>query len=67
MVYALIKNGVVENTIVADANFISLINSQWDNCIRIDELEIVPGIGWTHDGSVFTNPEEVSEDSPPEP
>lgn len=73
MVYALIKNGIIENTIVADSNFISTIQSQWDACVRIDELETQPGIGWEYDGEVFTNPngslpiveEEVPEEETP--
>lgn len=56
MVYALIKNGIVENTIVADANFINLIQSNWDYCIRIDNLSEIPGIGWTYDGVNFSDP-----------
>lgn len=56
MIWALIKNGKVENTIIADQDFIDRISSQWDQCIRIDEMERMPGVGWDHDGSSFVFP-----------
>lgn len=55
-VYALIKNGIVENTIVAEASFIALIEGQYDSCVRIDELDVKPGIGWSYDGERFSAP-----------
>jgi len=58
MVFALIQNGLVENVIVADANFISGISGQWQYCVRIDQLDPVPGIGWTYDGANFAPPVE---------
>lgn len=64
MIYALIKNGIIENTIVADANFISIIENNWDSCIRIDELDPMPGISWTYDGNNFSEP--IIEEPPPE-
>lgn len=56
MIYACILNGVVENTIVADPEFVERIASQWDHVIRIDQLDPQPGMGWLYDGEVFTNP-----------
>jgi len=56
MIFALIKNGIVENTIVAELSFIGHIASQWDFIIRVDELEQRPGIGWAYDGVDFTAP-----------
>lgn len=53
MIYALIKNGIVVNVIVADPNFISLIQSKWDYCVRIDNLNPCPRIGDLYDGSQF--------------
>lgn len=52
MEYALIKNNKVENVIVADFDFIQLIESEWDHIERIDtpqELAMRVGIGfsWT--------------------
>jgi len=58
MVYALINNGVVVNTIVADEAFIASIQANYDNCIRVDELEVKPSIGWTYADEVFSNPNE---------
>jgi hypothetical protein len=37
-IYALIKNNIVENTIVAEESFISLISNQYDSCVRIDNI-----------------------------
>jgi len=54
--YALIKNGVVVNVIVADANFIALIQSQYDSCVVITNNPGDPGIGWTYDGTNFAPP-----------
>lgn len=62
MIFALIKNGVVENTIVADASFILSIQNNWDFCICIDEMgEAMPSIGWSFDGVVFTAPTQQGE------
>ena len=49
MEYALIKNGKVENVIVADPDFITLIAPEWDHIERIDtpeEIALGVGIGW---------------------
>ena len=56
MIWALIKNGKVENTIIADQNFIDQIAADWDLCVPVDELEPQPGIGWDHNGSNFVSP-----------
>lgn len=58
IIYALISNGVVQNIIVADANFIAGISANWQHCVRIDQLDPVPGIGWSYDGATFTPPQE---------
>ena len=50
MEYALIKNNVVENVIVADESFVQLIAAEWDHIERIDtpaEQALGVGIGWT--------------------
>jgi len=64
MIYALIKNNVVENTIVADEIFINNISSQYDFCIRIDNIS-TPNL-WTKDGEqdLFEQPmiDEVTSD-----
>lgn len=56
MIYALIKSGVVINTIVADADFIASISANWDYCIDITSIDPQPWQGWTYDGSTFTAP-----------
>jgi hypothetical protein len=55
-IFALIKNGVVENTIVADEVFAAAIAAQYDFVIRVDELDPRPGIGWLYDGENFSQP-----------
>jgi len=58
MIYAIINNGVVENTIVADETFVSQIQIQHEAVVRIDNLEPQPGIGWNYSApSTFTDPQ----------
>lgn len=57
-IWALIKNGVVVNTIVADQKFIDHLMTTPkapDSCVRIDELPNIekPTIGSKHDGQKF--------------
>ena len=57
--FALIKNGTVQNVIVADEAFITSITSKWDHIECIDtpaELALGVGIGWGWDGSSFVAP-----------
>lgn len=56
MFYALVEDGVVVNVIVADANFIANIQSQYDACIEITNNPGDPGMGWTYDGTNFAAP-----------
>lgn len=53
MDYALIKNGTVQNMIVAAPDFIQLIAAQWDAIIPASHG---CGIGWGWDGSEFVPP-----------
>ena len=55
-IYALIKNNKVENTIVAEQNFIDSIQNQYDYCIRIDQIDTP--CKWIKDNEqdVFENP-----------
>lgn len=53
MQYALIKNGVVANVIVADLDFIAQIEADWDRIEALDTLHeqgLGVSIGWTWDG-----------------
>jgi hypothetical protein len=54
MTWALIKNGLVENVIVADIEFIKGICDQWDFCQGLPENSPV-GIGWTYIDGEFTD------------
>lgn len=56
MIYALVKNGLVVNTIVADPDFISHIKDQYDHCIQVSDDPGNPSIGWSYDGSSFSPP-----------
>ncbi len=59
MEYALIKNGIVENVIVADEDFITLITPEWDHIERIDtpaEQALGVGIGWSYVDNQFVAP-----------
>ena len=56
MIYALIKDGMVQNTIIADQDFIDSISSDWDHCVRVDEMDPQPGIDCMYDGSEFSWP-----------
>jgi hypothetical protein len=49
-VYAIIKDGLVINTIVCEESFISTLQSLqgFDKAVRIDGCSRQPSIGWTH-------------------
>lgn len=63
--YALIKDGAIQNVIVADEAFLTA-NYQDYTWVDLTNLDPCPGIGWTQneDGS-FTNPNAPV--IPPEP
>ena len=63
MVFAQIKDGVVQNTIVLNDNsLINLFNYNpttsvpYDLVLQVDMLYPQPGIGWTFDGIMFAPP-----------
>lgn len=60
MRFACVRNLVIENVIVADYDFLPLIQSQWDYILRVDDLTPEPCIGSTYnvDTGEFTLPEE---------
>jgi hypothetical protein len=65
-IFALIKNGIVAQVIVAGDEFVDLHMKQRFECVRVDELESRPGIGWSYDGVFFFAP--IVEPEPiPEP
>jgi|SRR5271165_5674657 len=60
MIYAQILNGVVVNTIVLiDPTLIPLFSQGYDSFVQIDKLPVVPGPGWSYDGTKFTAPAPV--------
>lgn len=59
MNYALIRDGIVQNVIVADASFVALIRSEWS---QIEPATGSAGIGWGWDNGFVPPPEpEVEE------
>jgi hypothetical protein len=53
-VYAVIQDGVVTNTVVADQAF---IDQHYPGSPRIDNVTPQPGIGWGFDGTTWTAPQ----------
>lgn len=58
-IYALINNGIIENTIKADQDFINYINNDYQSIIEITNTNPIPSIGWEFDGINFINPENI--------
>ena len=68
--FALIKNGTVQNVIVADEAFIASVTSEWDHIECIDtpaERALGVGIGWGWDGSSFVAPTPTTPEPQPVP
>lgn len=64
MKYALIKDGAVSNVIEADADFLSIIEPDWDHIEPLDtphEQGLGVGIGWGYEASsnTFTDPNQT--------
>jgi hypothetical protein len=53
-VYAVIEDGVVTNTVVADQAF---MDQHYPGSPRIDNVTPQPGIGWGYDGVTWTAPQ----------
>lgn len=53
--FAVIKDGLVDNVIVADTKEIAEIVTGL-LCVEYENIPGAPGIGWSYDGSVFTAP-----------
>ena len=66
-IFAVIRNGVVINTILAESKSVAEeVTNQL--CIEIEQVPTGPGIGWTYNGTSFTAPviEEPVEETPAE-
>lgn len=64
MLYAQIKNGIVENVIILDdVALIPKFSEGFDYFIRVDEMDPQPGVLWLYDGEKFSPPVAPSEDS----
>lgn len=62
MKYAQIKNSIVQNVIVLDDDsLLPLFSEGFDLVLRVDQMMIYPGPGWTFDGSVFVPPVVIPE------
>jgi hypothetical protein len=53
--YAVIKDGVVNNVIVADTKEIAETVTGL-TCVEVPNESWAPGIGWSYDGAEFTAP-----------
>lgn len=56
MTYALIKNGIIQNVIVADSDVAAQYVGDYDYVVQIPDSPGSPFIGWSYDGSSFTPP-----------
>jgi hypothetical protein len=60
MIFALIKDGIIENKIVAEsqseADTVCSVVHPGYQVVRIDENDPQPDIGWLFDGSAFSAP-----------
>lgn len=57
MVYAQVSNSQVVNTVVVDETTpMDLLSRGFDALLRIDNLDVIPGIGWGYDGASFIAP-----------
>lgn len=57
MYYALIKNEFVQNIIVADDEFVKLIEKDWDEIVYVPDYDIQGiAIGFQYVNSEFINP-----------
>jgi hypothetical protein len=58
MYYALIKNSVVENTIVDnDGSFVGSIKKQYDQILQVNSDGFpTAGVGYTYNGAIFVAP-----------
>jgi hypothetical protein len=53
--YAVIKDGIVNNVIVADTKEIAETVTGL-TCVEVEHVPGSPGIGWSYDGAEFTAP-----------
>ena len=53
--YAVIKDGIVNNVIVADTKEIAEEVTGL-TCVEVEHVPGAPGIGWSYDGTNFTAP-----------
>lgn len=61
--YAIIKDGIVDNVIVADTQEVAEQVTGL-TCVEIEQIPGGPGIGWSYDGTEFSAP--VVEETPGE-
>lgn len=61
MIYALIKNGIVANMIVADEGFLPRIEDNWDDIILTTNEPGGAKIGDMWDGTSFITPPPLEE------
>ena len=53
MIFAVIENDLVINTIIADQDFVDKV---YPDAVEITDLDPRPGIGWTYNKKKFIEP-----------
>lgn len=53
MIFAVIENGLVVNTILADQDFVDKV---YPDAVEITDIDPQPAIGWTYDKKKFKKP-----------
>jgi len=62
-IYALVSDGLVVNTIKADADFIPLIEADYAAAVDVTDIAPQPSIGWAYVDDAFVapiQPEEIN-------
>lgn len=56
-IWAVIDDGVIANTIVADDTFAASIRPEHDDVVEITDLDPRPGVGWTVTAAGYRSPQ----------
>lgn len=60
MIFAVIENGLVINTIIADQDFIDKV---YPDAVDITDLDPRPSSGWTYDKKKFKQPVKIVDET----
>jgi hypothetical protein len=62
-IYALVSEGLVVNTIKADADFIPLIEADYAAAVDVTAIVPQPSIGWAYSDGAFVAPAQPEVDN----